>query len=103
MMPDFQPRDAQFKARITESFDIQPFAGFIGAELVHVAPGAVDIALPFKPELTQQAGYVHGGVLTTIADAAAGGPARRASSAIPSASTVIVSTNWRETISLTFV
>lgn len=71
-MPDFEPRDAQFKVRIAKSFEIQPFAGFIGAELMHVAPGSVDIGLPFKRELTQQAGYVHGGVLTTIADAAAG-------------------------------
>lgn len=71
-MPEFEPRDDMFEARIRKSFDRQPFAGFIGAELVSVTPGAVDIRLRFKAELTQQSGYVHGGVLTSIADAAAG-------------------------------
>ena len=37
-----------------------------------VQPGAVDIALPFKGALTQQHCYEHGGVITSIADAAAG-------------------------------
>ena len=71
-MPDFEPRDLQFKARIEKSFEDQPYLGFVGAELRHVGAGAVDIELPFRAALTQHAGYVHGGVLTAIADAAAG-------------------------------
>ena len=55
-----------------KSFELQPFVNLVGGELRRVDPGEVDIALPFKPELAQQHGYVHGGVITSIADAAAG-------------------------------
>src|SRR6185436_12908996 len=45
---------------------------FIGATLERVEPGLVEIALPFKPELSQQHGFFHAGILSTIADSAAG-------------------------------
>ena len=44
----------------------------IGADLERVAPGAVDVVLPFREDLTQQRGYVHAGIITTIADSACG-------------------------------
>jgi len=37
-----------------------------------VEPGLVEIALPYRPELTQQHGYFHGGIVSTIADSAGG-------------------------------
>jgi uncharacterized protein (TIGR00369 family) len=46
--------------------------GLIGASLTRIAPGEVDIALPYRDDLTQQKGYVHGGILGMIADTAAG-------------------------------
>ena len=44
----------------------------IGAELPLVQPGLVEISLPYRRELTQQDGYLHAGIITTIADSAAG-------------------------------
>ena len=44
----------------------------LGAVLERVAPGAVDIRLPFRAELTQQHGFLHAGVTTSIADSACG-------------------------------
>ena len=44
----------------------------IGAELVHVAAGEVDIALPFSERLTQQDGYLHAGVVAGVTDSACG-------------------------------
>ena len=44
----------------------------IGAELLIVEPGKVEIALPYRSELTQQHGYLHAGIITTIADTACG-------------------------------
>jgi len=44
----------------------------LGASLEHVAPGAVDIRLPFRADLTQQHGFLHAGVTTSIADSACG-------------------------------
>ncbi len=44
----------------------------LGASLERVAPGEVDIRLPFRADLTQQHGFLHAGVTTTIADSACG-------------------------------
>lgn len=46
--------------------------GLIGAELSRVEPGVVEIMLPYRADLAQQHGYVHAGIVTTIADTASG-------------------------------
>ncbi|HLW87133.1 MAG TPA: PaaI family thioesterase [Terriglobales bacterium] len=42
------------------------------AELVSVTFGAVEITLPFGQRLTQQNGFLHAGVITSILDSACG-------------------------------
>lgn len=71
-MAPFEPRDPDFRARIEQSFARQAFLRLLGSELHHVAPGTVEIALPYKPELAQHHGYVNAGAQTSIADVAAG-------------------------------
>src|SRR5215468_3977473 len=44
----------------------------IGAQLSRVEPGFVEITLPYRPDLTQHHGYLHAGIITTIADTACG-------------------------------
>ena len=44
----------------------------IGAKLIRIAPGEVDIELPFRDDLVQQAGTLHAGVVTALADSACG-------------------------------
>jgi uncharacterized protein (TIGR00369 family) len=66
------PIDPQFAARIRDSFARQQAMALIGASIGLVAPGVVEIVLPFRDELTQQKGYVHGGIIGMIADSAAG-------------------------------
>ena len=44
----------------------------LGASIVHVAPGIVEIALPASLSVSQQHGFVHAGAVAAIADAAAG-------------------------------
>jgi uncharacterized protein (TIGR00369 family) len=44
----------------------------IGANLLRVAPGAVDVALPYRDDLTQQHGYLHAGMLSAALDSACG-------------------------------
>lgn len=46
--------------------------GLIGAELSRVEPGAIEITLPYRADMTQQHGYLHAGIVTTIADTACG-------------------------------
>lgn len=71
-MPQFQPKDPAYAARVRASFDLQQAMTLIGAQLAVVEPGYTEIHLSNKPEITQQHGYIHGGVVGMIADSAAG-------------------------------
>jgi uncharacterized protein (TIGR00369 family) len=68
----FQPQDPQFAARVRASFGRQKAMVLIGASLTTVEPGYVEISLPYRDDLTQQKGYVHGGIVGMIADSACG-------------------------------
>jgi uncharacterized protein (TIGR00369 family) len=68
----FQPRDPGFAARIRASFARQKAMDLIGAQLTVVEPGYTEVALAYRPELTQQKAYLHGGILGMIADSACG-------------------------------
>src|SRR5688572_22066438 len=66
------PADPGFEQRCRESFSRQKAMALIGATMSVVEPGYVEIRLPFRDDLTQQKGYVHGGILGMIADTACG-------------------------------
>ncbi|MBO6835527.1 MAG: PaaI family thioesterase [Alphaproteobacteria bacterium] len=67
-----QPRNPDYAARVRDSFGRQAFMATIGAELTDVAPGHVEMRLPYRPALGQQHGFFHGGVIGTLADNAGG-------------------------------
>ena len=67
-----QPRDPGFDARVRASFGRQRVMETLGARLTRVAPGEVDVELPFREDLTQQHGFLHAGIVTTILDSACG-------------------------------
>jgi uncharacterized protein (TIGR00369 family) len=58
--------------RVRASFARQRVMATIGATLDAVEPGAVTISMPPDPALTQQHGYLHAGIIATIADSACG-------------------------------
>jgi uncharacterized protein (TIGR00369 family) len=62
----------RFEEVVRASFAKQGFMALIGARLTRVAPGEVDIELPFRSDLVQQSGTTHAGVITAIADSACG-------------------------------
>jgi len=68
----FQPVNPDFEQRVRDSYDRQAFMEFLGAALTTVEPGFCVIELPVRDELTQQHGFVHGGVLASLADSVAG-------------------------------
>jgi uncharacterized protein (TIGR00369 family) len=68
----FEPKDPAFAARVRESFGRQRFMTTLGARLVAVAPGAVDVELPFADTLVQQHGYLHAGAVAAAMDSACG-------------------------------
>jgi uncharacterized protein (TIGR00369 family) len=64
--------DPHFASRVRESFSRQKAMALIGASLKRVEPGEVEISLPWRDDLTQQKGFIHGGILGMIADTACG-------------------------------
>ena len=68
----FTPADPSYAERVRRSFARQQAMVLVGAELVTVAPGYCAIALVPRPEVTQQHGYVHAGVVAMIVDSAGG-------------------------------
>ena len=71
-MSRFTPKNPDFAARVRDSFNRQGAMAHIGAEMTRIEPGAVDIAVSYRPELGQQHGYFHGGIVGMIADSAGG-------------------------------
>ncbi len=63
--------NAAFK-RIEESFAKQSFMQLIGARLVSVGQGVVEISIERSPNLLQQHGFLHAGVLSAVLDSACG-------------------------------
>ena len=71
-MSAFEPVDADWEARLRSSFARQTVMTTFGATLGRVAPGEVEILLPYRADLCQQHGFLHAGVVSTIADSAGG-------------------------------
>ena len=65
-------RNPTFAEEVKSSFKQQTIMALIGAELTRVDPGHIEITLPYRADLTQQRGYLHAGIVTTIADSACG-------------------------------
>jgi uncharacterized protein (TIGR00369 family) len=57
---------------VRASLAAQSFMKLLGAEAVLVQPGHVVLELPFREDLCQQNGFLHAGVVTSVADSACG-------------------------------
>ena len=65
-------QDVSYREKVKESFNRQVVMHTLGAELSIQGPGIVSIRFPFQPEYTQQNGYIHAGIATTVLDSACG-------------------------------
>lgn len=68
----FKPPYPSFAERVRDSFGRQGAMTLLGAWLARIEPGECEIQLAYRPELSQQHGYFHGGIIGTIADSAGG-------------------------------
>ena len=68
----FQSPDPSYSQRVLASFQQQTVMAAIGASVLSVAPGVVEIELPFRADLCQQDGFLHAGIVTAIVDSACG-------------------------------
>src|SRR5262245_18324437 len=64
--------DPVTEKRCRESFARQKMMVDIGAEILSVKAGECEIVMPFDQRFTQQHGFMHAGVITTLADTACG-------------------------------
>lgn len=71
-MKQFTPTDAEFAARTRAGFALQQLMSSLGAQMTQVLPGEVHIEFPFNPAWTQQHGYTHAGIITSVVDSACG-------------------------------
>ena len=66
------PVDPEYAARVRAGFTQQQVMAHLGAQMTEISPGRVEIVMPFRDELTQQHGFIHAGIITTIVDSACG-------------------------------
>jgi uncharacterized protein (TIGR00369 family) len=64
--------EGDYEQRVRASFARQKMMTTIHAELTQVNAGEVEIEIPYSPEFTQQHGFLHGGVISTVLDSACG-------------------------------
>jgi uncharacterized protein (TIGR00369 family) len=70
--PVFVAKDPDYAQRVRASFARQAAMKLIGAEMTGLAPGYCGIAIQPHPEILQQHGYVHAGIVATLVDSAGG-------------------------------
>jgi uncharacterized protein (TIGR00369 family) len=71
-MSKFVPKAVDFEGRVANSFARQAALQTMGAELVSVEPGMVVMSMMHDARFTQQHGFLHAGVTTTVLDTACG-------------------------------
>jgi uncharacterized protein (TIGR00369 family) len=64
--------EQDFEKRIQDSFQRQQVMQLLNARLAKVLPGEVHIEVPYDSKFTQQHGFLHAGIITTIVDSACG-------------------------------
>ncbi len=68
-------RNPNYKSATERIFETAPFITDLGIHLINVGPGRCETQLVLMPKHCQQDGYVHAGVLATMADHTAGAAA----------------------------
>ena len=66
----FRPHDPAFERRVRKSFQLQHAMGTVNIALEKVAPGEVELSMPYQKAYTQQHGFIHAGITTTALDSA---------------------------------
>lgn len=89
-MPLFPTIDS----RIRDSFARQTVMKLIGATVTHVSRGEVWIELPYRADMSQQHGFIHAGIITTIVDSACGYAAMSVTEPDTSVLTIEFKTNF---------
>lgn len=71
-MTAFTAQTENYQERVRESLARQNALTTMGAEVLHVEPGSVTLEMAHDDRLTQQHGFIHAGIITTMLDSACG-------------------------------
>ncbi len=71
-MNAFEPQNSAFSEVIQDSFGQQGIMHTLGATMSCVKAGHIEISMPFDPRFTQQNGFLHAGIVSTLIDSACG-------------------------------
>ncbi|HYL74453.1 MAG TPA: PaaI family thioesterase [Bryobacteraceae bacterium] len=66
------PQDPNFAERVRSSFARQQVMKTLGVEILRLEPGEIDLAMPYAIAYTQQHGFMHAGIMSTVLDTACG-------------------------------
>jgi uncharacterized protein (TIGR00369 family) len=68
----FEPKDSNYQAKVEKSFAEQAVMKTINASIASLEAGEIEIEFPYQAELTQQNGFIHAGIVSTVLDSACG-------------------------------
>jgi len=72
MKPKFEPKYPDYQAKVKKSFADQAVMKTIGASIEAIGAGEIEIEFPYQSSLTQQNGFIHAGIVSTVLDSACG-------------------------------
>lgn len=68
----YTPSDPEFAERVRESFGRQTLMETLGVRIESIAPGRVEMSMPYDRRFTQQHGFTHAGITSAVLDSACG-------------------------------
>ena len=71
-MSVFTPQDPDYINKVKDSFQRQNAMATIGTRIEKLEPGLVELAFDYDASLTQQHGFIHAGIVSTVMDSACG-------------------------------
>jgi uncharacterized protein (TIGR00369 family) len=71
-MPRFEPKNPDYRAAATATFEQQQVVRTLGMSIARLEAGEVELSMPYSPDWTQQNGFVHAGIITAGLDNACG-------------------------------
>ncbi|MCP4266818.1 MAG: PaaI family thioesterase [Candidatus Brocadiaceae bacterium] len=72
MGSQFKPGDDNYETRVRDSFNRQEVMKTVGASILSIRPGEVELEFPYQKCFTQQHGFIHAGIVSTVLDSACG-------------------------------
>ena len=91
-IPGHLPHGESPAGRVSRVLTEQPFSMLVGAKVGHVERGRAELIVENRPDLTQNNGYIHGGVIGYLADNASG---CAASTMLPAGAVSLVTSEYK--------